>query len=204
MNESLFTGGDLIVIAVLLISALLGGMRGFAKEMFSILGWVVAFFALTLGYAPLLPLMEEWLGEGIWAQIATALTLFGGALILTSIISHLTCGFLRKSALNSADRSLGFLFGCARGAAIVCLMYFAATQIFPASDDQPEWLRDAYTKPYIAAATDGAKHFISGSFLQDDASLPNLEDEIGKIAKEDQKKAQKSGEKKQKKPYKQG
>jgi membrane protein required for colicin V production len=81
------------------------------------------------------------------------------ALILLSIISHQLSKGVRGSALSAVDRSLGFVFGIARGAVIVCLAYLSVAWVFPPTD-QPRWLRDARTMPVIQSGADMLRNLV--------------------------------------------
>ncbi|MBT6406886.1 MAG: CvpA family protein, partial [Rhodospirillaceae bacterium] len=66
---------------------------------------------------------------------------------------------VQDSALNALDRSLGFLFGMARGAVLVCLVYIAIEWMMPVVD-QPAWLRNARTMPLIETGAEMLRSLI--------------------------------------------
>jgi membrane protein required for colicin V production len=47
------------------------------------------------------------------------------------------------------DRTLGFIFGLARGLLIVTVAYLFFAWLVPNPDDQPDWIRTARTKPAV-------------------------------------------------------
>lgn len=138
---------DLIVIVVLLLSALLALFRGFVKEVLSILGWVAA-LAVTYFFFPLArDIARSYIESRIFADIAAGIALFLPTLILCSILTHWISEQVRRaSAVSAVDRSLGFLFGLARGALIVVVAWWIVDRLIPVQT-QPAWLAEARTRP---------------------------------------------------------
>lgn len=62
----------------------------------------------------------------------TALGLFAISLLALLIVGHLIAGLiLRGKAIGMIDRTLGLVFGAARGALIMTLVYLGSTWIWP-------------------------------------------------------------------------
>ena len=74
------------------------------------------------------------------------------SLVVFSVIAHEISKGVRDSALSAVDRSLGLLFGLARGALLVCLAWMLAAWLMP-PPDQPQWLHDAKTRPFAEAGS---------------------------------------------------
>ena len=148
MEDLPANAADLIVIAVLLVSALLAFSRGFVRELLSVAVWVGAIFATLYGLAYVKEYTSQWISTVWLANTAASVTIFIPTLIILALISHVLSGQVRNSALGAVDRSLGFLFGLFRGAIIVCLAYLLIAQILP-KEEQPEWLRSAATIPLV-------------------------------------------------------
>ena len=142
---------DLIVIAVLLVSALLAFSRGFVRELLSVAGWVGAIFATLYGFSYVKPYTRQWISVDILADAAAGVAIFVTTLIALTLISNVLTGQVRDSALGAVDRSLGLLFGLFRGVIIVCLAYLLIAWILP-KEEQPEWLRSARTIPLVEEA----------------------------------------------------
>jgi membrane protein required for colicin V production len=114
---------DIIVIAVIAISAIVAFLRGFVREVLTVGSWLGAGLVTLYGYAAVKPHFEQWISNKLAADIAGGLALFVGSLIVFSIISHMVARFVRGSALTAVDRSLGLLFGLVRGAILTSLAY---------------------------------------------------------------------------------
>ena len=141
---------DLAVGGVLLISALLAFARGFTREVLAVAAWVAAIFATIFGFEHVRPIAERfvqppWLADGV---AATALFLV--TLVVVTLVSRFIAHRVQGSGLGTLDRSLGFLFGLARGAVLVCLAYLLFIQAVPPKE-QPDWVIDARTRPIVEA-----------------------------------------------------
>ena len=137
-----FTVVDVGVLVILLISALLAFARGLIKETLSIIGWVGALFAVLYVFPILQPFTRDFIPVDILADAITGVVIFIAALVAISIVSYAIAKRVKESSLNAIDRSLGFLFGLARGAVVVCIAYLVIVQLVPTSE-HPIWIREA-------------------------------------------------------------
>lgn len=150
---------DLAVLAIVLLSALLAFARGFIREVLSVAAWVGAAFAAIWAFPHVQPVARDFIAMELAANAAAAVGVFIVALILLSLVFGRLGRRVRGSSLSAVDRSLGFLFGVARGAILVCLAYLMVTWIYPA-DQQPEWLRSARTMPVIRSGAEKLRRLI--------------------------------------------
>ncbi len=149
-----FIGGvnivDAALLAALLISVLLGALRGLVFEVMSLAGWLVA-YATAYIYAPRLPPLwspqtlpvDSAAGGAVMPLVAFGLV-FAGVLIAWNLLSHLIRLLVRATPLSGIDRILGCIFGCARGvlllmavAVIVALTPWAKAQPWQESSVVP-------------------------------------------------------------------
>jgi membrane protein required for colicin V production len=139
---------DLVVIAVVVCSGLLAFLRGFVREVLGIGAWLGA-AAFTYQFAPdARPTFQQWIGNPDYAGAAAMGVCFLVALIVLSVIASLLGRLVRGSALGGVDRSLGVLFGVARGAALVVFAYVALGLVV-APEQWPEPVLQARTLPYV-------------------------------------------------------
>jgi membrane protein required for colicin V production len=150
---------DIAVIVILLLSALLAFARGLVREVLSVGAWVGAAFSTLYLFPHVLPMVQQVVAKELVAKAVAGIGIFVVALILLSIISHQLSKGVRGSALSAVDRSLGFVFGIARGAVIVCLAYLSVAWVFP-PPEQPRWLRDARTMPVIQSGADMLRNLV--------------------------------------------
>lgn len=142
---------DLGVLGVVLLSALLAFARGFVREVLSVAAWGGAALVALYAYPHVQPLVHQHIGSEVLSNAAAAVGVFLVALIVLSVLAAQLSRGVRGSALSALDRSLGFLFGIARGALLVCLAYLLVAWIYPDAKDQPGWMHQARTIPVIEA-----------------------------------------------------
>jgi len=140
---------DWAVIAILVVSGALAFARGFVREALSVAGWVAAAFAAFAAFPELSPVLREWVGIDWVADVIAAGTVFILVLVFVSVISGFIADRIHNTEFKTVDRSLGFLFGLARGALLVVLAYMLAVWIF-AEEKEPPLLREAKLRPVVA------------------------------------------------------
>jgi membrane protein required for colicin V production len=142
------TSADLVIIAILALSALLAFLRGFVREVLSIGAWVGAALATIYGFPLAQPFARKYIEVALFADIVAGVTIFVVALIILTVLSHALSRNVRDSALGAVDRSLGLLFGLVRGAVLVCLAYLVMAWAIP-KEDRPVWVNEARTLPLV-------------------------------------------------------
>ena len=128
---------DWALLAVLLVSTLVGLMRGLLFEVMSLLGWLVAYGAAQAGA----PLLAPHLGVGapgsalnLGAAFALAFVL---ALLAWALLARLLRMLVRATPLTVIDRALGMLFGALRG--VVLLLALATVVALTPLARSPAW-----------------------------------------------------------------
>jgi membrane protein required for colicin V production len=139
---------DLAVAAVLILSAIIAFARGFTHETLAIGGWVAAVFATVYGFERVRPFAEAHIDPDWLSDIAAGAGLFLVTLLVATIIARFIAARVQASVLGPVDRSLGFAFGLARGAVILCLAYLLFVQVV-VPEDRPAWVMEARTRPYV-------------------------------------------------------
>lgn len=137
---------DLIVVAVILISAILAMVRGFIREVLSVASWVAAAAAAYFLYPSVEPLIAPYIGSDTVAKIAAAGIVFLVTLIIASFITMKISDFVIDSRVGAIDRAFGFIFGAVRGVLILAVALLFFNWLAP---DPPAWIADARTKPLL-------------------------------------------------------
>jgi membrane protein required for colicin V production len=135
---------DVFLLAVMLISGILAMIRGFMREILSIAAWAGAALVTLYGYSRVLPAAKQYLNNDIVASVVTAGGLFLGTLIIISILTVRIADMILDSRIGALDRTLGFLFGLARGLLIVVVAFVFFDWLAPAK--QPSWVTDAKSR----------------------------------------------------------
>ena len=117
---------DLIIIAIIIISALISLIRGFVKESLSLASWILAGFIALRYFTPLAAMLEPYI-ESPTIRTGTAFAiLFVSSLIIGAIINYMASQLVTRTGLTGTDKSLGVVFGAARGVLIVTMLVLVA------------------------------------------------------------------------------
>ncbi len=138
---------DGILIGFTLVSAVLAMVRGFSREILSIASWIVAALCAFFLYKQALPLVVPYIDNETIAQVVAAAGVFVIALIIVSIITMKIADFIIDSRIGALDRTLGFLYGAARGILVVAvaLLFFN----WLVASKQPPWVAEAKSRPLL-------------------------------------------------------
>ena len=136
---------DIVLIAVMLVSGLLAMVRGLIREVLSIAGWGAAAVAGLFAFTKLLPVTKQYISNDYVAAGVTIGGAFFLTLIVVSIITVKISDTVLDSRIGALDRTLGFLFGLARGLIIVVVAFIFFDWLVPAKS-QPEMIRNARSR----------------------------------------------------------
>ena len=140
---------DGVVLGILVVSMLLGAWRGLVFELFSLVGWVAAFFVARLfaqDVAARLPL------QGFDSAVQ-----YGVGFVLTFVLSVFVWGLLSALAKKlievvgqrPVDRTLGAVFGLLR--AVVLVLVLAVVVVSTPLHAQ-NWWTQSLAAPWLAQA----------------------------------------------------
>lgn len=143
---------DIVILAVLALSTLFGLLRGFVREVLSLVCWIAAFWvAWAFGHA-----VAGWyaavLHEPAARLLAGYVTCFVGVLIAGAIVGWILRRLIRHGGLAAGDSMLGMLFGLARGVLLVTFVVLVLS--FTALPAQAAWWHRSLLLPTF---TDGAR-----------------------------------------------
>ena len=160
---ALLTGFDYAVIAIIVLSMLRGAWRGLVSELFALVGWIVA-FVLAARYASRLAFLipATWPGGALTQWLVGFAVIAVGVVLVASVGNALLGRLTEISGLQSVDRSLGLLFGLARGVLLVLALYVAAG--FTELPTFAFW-RDALFRPYVEQGVQALKPFLPAPLL---------------------------------------
>jgi len=144
---------DLVLLAVMLISGLLAMVRGFMREILSITAWGTAALVTLYSYQKLLPTAKTYIASDTLASIAVIAGVFIATLIVVSIITVRISDMILDSRIGALDRTLGFLFGLARGLLIVVVAFLFFAWLVPAKQ-RPDWVSNAKSLTMLQSTGD--------------------------------------------------
>ena len=139
---------DVILLGVALISGLLAMVRGFSREVLSIVSWVVAAVVAFMFYEQVTPFVRQYVDQETVAQVIAAGGVFLVTLVIVTLITTRIADFIIDSRIGPLDRTLGFLFGIARGVLlmVVAMLFF---NWLVEEDKTPNWVAEAKSRPLL-------------------------------------------------------
>lgn len=144
------TSFDYAVIAIILLSALVGWWRGFMYELFSLIGWLAAYIVARTFSAQVLPFVPVAVGEHYIRSAAAFAALFIVTLIVGALFAWFLARLAKFAGLSGMDGKFGAIFGMLRG----CLVVIALVWLGGLTDlpQLPFWRNALSSKPLQEAA----------------------------------------------------
>jgi len=148
---------DYLVIAGIVISAVVGALRGFLREAVAVITWVIALF-IAWHFSDL---VEPHLGGllagsnvRIWAARTIIVVLI---LLLGTGIGAALSHFVRVSIFSGTDRFLGVLFGALRGLVLFGVLIILG-QLLRLEEER--WWRQSELIPYGESIANGLRTLV--------------------------------------------
>lgn len=117
---------DYIVLTIIAISILVGAIRGFVKEAFSLIVWAAAFL-IAFQYSGALAIhLEDHIALPSARTSLAFAGLFLSVLLVGGLLTFLVGKLVEKTGLSGTDRLLGGVFGGVRGLALVLAIMLVA------------------------------------------------------------------------------
>jgi membrane protein required for colicin V production len=162
------TWADVAIIMICLISAAFGVWRGFAKEALSLATWLVAIWLAWRSSWLLEPTLAEWIAQPELRLWLARIVIFVLVLVAGGVIAWLVRSVVRRTVLSGPDRTLGALFGIARGLLIVGL---AVIGLQLAEVDSESWWQQAALREYGERLADGIRYYadLGSAYIQEQA-----------------------------------
>ena len=130
-------GLDYLILGVVLVSALIGVVRGFIRETFSLVAWIASLWIAFSFVQPASTLLADHIQQPALRVGAAFAALFVCSLLILTIVSFLIHRMLPVSGIKGTDRILGGIFGVVRALVIIAgLMLVARMANLPS---EPWW-----------------------------------------------------------------
>ena len=125
--------------------------------------------------------IKPYISKDVIAQAVDAAAVFFAALFLITIVTVKLSDVILDSKIGALDRTLGFVFGAARGFLIAVVLFIFYGWLVP-EGNQPYWVKTAKGKPLLEAVGDNlrdlvpqdAENFINE--LKNKKSVPSMEE----------------------------
>jgi membrane protein required for colicin V production len=148
---------DYIILAIVIVSAIMGLVRGLLREAIAVITW---FLAIVLAWS-FAPSLEPHLGGvlvgsplRIWAARAI---IFVGILLLGGAVAVIVSHYVRVSMFAGMDKFLGLVFGLIRGVVIVGAFTIAVQAL--RMDEDNSWKRSKLM-PYATGVADALRGIV--------------------------------------------
>tara|TARA_B100001059_G_scaffold69041_1_gene66048 strand:- start:289 stop:828 length:540 start_codon:yes stop_codon:yes gene_type:complete len=170
-NNIYFNIIDILILIIILSSCIVATFRGFIKETFSILSWVLSLFVAFNLFDKFKLELIDYISQKIIIDIIA----FSFPFLTTLLISHLISKWLSPkfnfSEILFLDKVLGFLFGALRGTLIVVLLYFGFLYLIGKEKKIPNLLLEAHTYVYLKNTADVLSSFFIDEIEQKDKRI---------------------------------
>lgn len=148
---------DYLMLAVLLVSLILGFFRGFLREAVSLIGWLGGLWLAWHFAYRIEPFLGGLIGKppvNVW--VARGIVLIA-VLVVTWIVGSILSYFVHQSGVSlMLDRLLGIIFGVIRGAVLVSIVVMLGQLV---QLERAEWWSKSKLMPFAVEFTGWIKGF---------------------------------------------
>jgi membrane protein required for colicin V production len=161
---------DYIIIAILIISAVMGLVRGLLRESIAVITWFLA-IVLAWSFGTTLEPMLGGVLVGSPLRIWAARTIiFVGVLLLGGAVSVVLGHYVRVSMFAGMDKFLGLIFGVIRGVVIVGAFTIAVQAL--RMDEDARW-KNSRLMPYAIGVANALRGIVGDKLERLDLSKPS-------------------------------
>ena len=162
---------DYIILGLLACSAIAGLVRGFLREICSLLTWVLAVW-VAWKYGHLVePYLSGTLRDPLVRAWAARVPLFLGVLLAGAAIGALLNYVARLSLFSGMDRLLGLLLGVVRGLVILGIgaMICHAVRV-----DGESWWRTSRLVPYVESVANVLRSVVGEAWVRERGPVTDI------------------------------
>lgn len=165
------TSIDYCIVAVALVSVLVGVLRGFTREVLSLLTWILAFAIAALFGDRFAALLESRVADPSLRDGVACGLVFFAALIVGAVITHFATQAVRESRFSAFDRTLGAGVGVLRAVIVVVVFVLVAGRLGAAED---AWWRQSSIVPRFVELAQGFETLVPQRWLNLLSTAPGL------------------------------
>jgi membrane protein required for colicin V production len=136
---------DYLLLAIVGCSMVLSLWRGFVREVISLVGLTAAFVVAGRTSGLITGFIHGWIPNDTVANLAAFGLIFVAVMLIVSLIGMLIHKLVNMADLTATDRTLGMVFGLARGLLLIALFFLIYT-----SYTKPDsvWMKNSRLTPY--------------------------------------------------------
>lgn len=159
------TALDILVLLTVGAGSILGLMRGFVKEVVSLLAWIVAIAVVRIAHGAVAAMLVGPVGTEAGAAVLAFALIFGAVFLIVRTAGNALGKSTRGSLLGPVDRVLGLGFGAVKGLIIATLVFLFASlvydTIYGGSAKRPGWMTESRTYPLLRASSEAIVDFVA-------------------------------------------
>lgn len=164
---------DIVILVVAGLSAIVGLIRGFVREVLSLGAWIAAGWLTLTFYPDTLAWTHQYIESGLWAGVVGG----GGSFIVILVVLTIFARLISRAIQNNdlvgpLDRTLGMVFGLGRGAILVILGFIFTMTLVDSKSKKPVWAAESRLLLHVERGAD-----IMLELTPTDIDLPDLETE---------------------------
>ena len=130
---------DIVILVTIGLSAIVGMVRGFVREVLALASWIGAGWVTLTFYPDALDYLQTMIETEVWAKVAAGGGLFILSLVVFTIIARLVAGTVQNSKLiGPLDRTMGLAFGVLRGALLLTLANIFVLKMVADDSERPD------------------------------------------------------------------
>ena len=148
-NNLYFNIIDILVFGVILTSCIVATFRGFVKELFSIISWILSLIVAFNFFEKFKYKLLDHISQEIIVDLLAFGFPFLGTLILSSILSSWLSPKFDINGVLIFDKICGFVFGAFRGFLLIILFYLGFLYLIGKDKKLPDTLLEAYSFRHI-------------------------------------------------------
>jgi membrane protein required for colicin V production len=148
---------DYLVITAVIISAVVGSLRGFLREAIALVTWIIALFIAWHFSDFIAPHLGGLLAGSQVRTWAARVILVVLILLLGAGIGATVGHFVRLSIFSGMDRFLGFVFGALRGMVLLGVFVILGQLL---RLDGERWWRQSVLIPYGESVANGLRALV--------------------------------------------
>ena len=167
-NNLYFNIIDIIVFGVILTSCIVATLRGFVKELFSIISWILSLIVAFNFFEKFKIKLLDHISQEIIVDFLAFGFPFLGTLILSSIISSWLSPKFDIEGVLIFDKICGFVFGAFRGFLLIILFYLGFLYLIGKDKKLPDTLLEAYSFRHINFSAELLIKFFNNEELKTD------------------------------------
>jgi len=163
---------DYVILGIIAISILVGAIRGFIKEAFSLAVWAAAFLVAFQYSGELALQLEEHIILPSARNSLAFAGLFLAVLLVGGLLTYLVGKLVEKTGLSGTDRLLGGVFGGVRGLVLVLFLMLVAG-LTPVPQDP--WWQQSRTIQSLMPLAEWSAQFLPEYILEHLELTPEAE-----------------------------